>query len=336
MKVQLPKVLACPTCKGPLQPAGACKGWDCAPCQQTYPCIAGIPSFLLPRHPCPLSFLPPEDILPEPPEGAFRLHERRHTSSLQRSLQYYGKERFLRAVRRVAKKSLEARNRLLPLSSSGLPDLREKRRAYRHAQPEFIRRIMEPVMKRRFWTDDRCVAMVDIARELQPKLLLDLATGPGGFLFRALPSLPKTHAVGLDVQYESCRLVMGEADYFGLSGRVTMIHGDARLLPFAAGVFDGISAWTAAYHISRYEDALRECARVLKRGGLFFGTFHTEYPLHSQGLLSPAEEREFIRCARLPLNIAEVGRALKRSGFSILQKRPIGNSHLIVAAVDSA
>ena len=110
-----------------------------------------------------------------------------------------------------------------------------------------------------------------------------------------------------------------------------MVHGDARLMPFRDASFDCVSGWTAAYHISRYEEALRESARVLKPGGHFVGTFHTVYPSHCPNELTREEEEEFIRCACLPLNIGEVCETFRRAGFVVSRKTQIGNSHLIMA-----
>jgi SAM-dependent methyltransferase len=290
--------------------------------------VAGVPSLFPEPHPYPVEFLPPEDILPLP---AAPLKERRGMNGLALCLAKCGKESFMRAVRRTAKLSPAARNRRFRVVRASLLSPATKRRGYRHSREAFIRDVMAPVMEQRFWPDPRCRAIVRALRELRPKRLLDIATGPGGLLCAALPRLRSTRGIGLELFHDKCRTVLAEADYFGFADRLDMVHGDARLMPFPDASFDCISGWTAAYHISRYEDALRECARVLRPGGHFVGTFHTVYPRHCPGDLTRTEEDEFVRCARLPRNVGEVCRILRQAGFVVARNVEVGNSRLIVA-----
>ncbi len=335
MRSESTEFLVCPQCKRALHLLNSRGGPDivsgvlqCAHCRQDYPIITGVPCLLPDPHPFPIGFLPPEDILQEPPAT---LKEKRGRNNLGLVLYKYGKAEFIRAVRQTARLSPEARARRFQVSRTTVLNPTIKRLAYRHSRLSFIRNVMEPVMEQRFWPDKRCVAMVTTLQNLQPERLLDIATGPGSLLCRALPRLTATKAVGLEIFFEACRLVMAEAAYFGFGKRLQMVHGDARLMPFADATFDCVSGWTALYHISRYEAAIREAARVLRKGGHFVGTVHTKYPSHCRDLLSRSEEEEMIRCAHLPLNIHEVCGVLRASGFVISSKEAVGNCHLVVA-----
>lgn len=328
--------VVCPKCKLPLTASRMrhfkgvvlCGTLTCLSCREKYPIMAGVPSLFLNAHSFPIGFLPPEDILPEP---VATLKEKRLTNSLALVLKKYGKAQFMRAVRQTAKLSTGQRQRRIHVSPSSVMSQTIKRKAYRFSKESFVRKVMEPVMRKRFWPDKRCIAMVETLQKLYPDSLLDIATGPGGLLCRALPLLKRTTAIGLEIYFDKCRLVLSEAVHFGFRDRIEMIHGDARLMPFPDSSFDCVSGWTAAYHISWYEEALRESARVLRTGGHFVGTFHTIYPSHCTDVLTREEEEEFIRCAHLPMNIHEVCDVLRASGFAVAKKTEVGNSHLIVA-----
>ena len=334
MRETILDLLVCPQCKESLKPVGLRRRSEvlngvlqCAACHQAYPIVAGVPSLFPDPHPFPIWFLPPDDILSAPKWS--RKHGK--TNALQLTLEHYGKARFMQAIRHTAKRSRNGRRQKFHLSRSVVLNETIKREAYRFSRESYIRRVTVPLMKRHWWPDKQCVAMVKTLQELKPERLLDIATGPGAFVCRALPRLKRTTAVGLEIYFEKCRLVLSEAVYFGFRDRIEMIHGDARLMPLPDCSFDCVSGLTAAYHISRYEEAVRESARVLRTGGHFVGTFQTTYPSHCPKVLTRSEEEEFIRRAHLPLNIREVCEVFRDAGFVVAKEIKIGNSHLIVA-----
>lgn len=97
--------------------------------------------------------------------------------------------------------------------------------------------------------------------------ILDVGCG-GGFLTNRLAQ--QGHRMtGLDMSPESLRV----AQKHDLTSNVKYIEGDAYKLPFADGSFDAVTAMDFLEHVDRPEEVVRECARVLKPGGLFF--YHT-------------------------------------------------------------
>lgn len=97
--------------------------------------------------------------------------------------------------------------------------------------------------------------------------ILDVGCG-GGFLSNRL-ALQGHRVTGLDMSPESLRV----AQRHDMTSNVKYVEGDAYQLPFADASFDAVTAMDFLEHVERPADVVRECARVLKPGGLFF--YHT-------------------------------------------------------------
>lgn len=107
--------------------------------------------------------------------------------------------------------------------------------------------------------------VVDISGPLQ---VLDLATGTGDFAIAIAQKLPTGgHVTGIDLSEKMLELGQGKVIVEGLSGRVTLLRGNAEQLPFADNSFDRVSV---AFGVRNYEDlnqGLSEACRVLRSGG---------------------------------------------------------------------
>ena len=101
----------------------------------------------------------------------------------------------------------------------------------------------------------------------QQKNILDVGCG-GGFLSNALAQ-HGYEVTGVDLSEESLRV----AKAHDLSGTITYMPADAYHLPFEDQSFDVVTAMDFLEHVDRPEDVVKECARVLKPGGLFI--YHT-------------------------------------------------------------
>lgn len=119
------------------------------------------------------------------------------------------------------------------------------------------------------WIRDRIAGLGVTA----PLKFLDVGCGAGILTNRlssepgSLPNLKEI--IGLDLSESS--LAVARAHDPGC--KVRYVQGDAQALPFADGEFDVVSNMDFLEHVEDPQAIVKECARVLKPGGIFF--FHT-------------------------------------------------------------
>jgi 2-polyprenyl-6-hydroxyphenyl methylase/3-demethylubiquinone-9 3-methyltransferase len=111
-----------------------------------------------------------------------------------------------------------------------------------------------------------------IERQLKARVgegaaVLDVGCG-GGFSTNALAQAGY-RVQGLDASAESLQV----AKRHDVTGTAAYVLGDAELLPFPDRSFDAVCALDLLEHVERPASVVREAARVLRPGGLFF--FHT-------------------------------------------------------------
>lgn len=114
------------------------------------------------------------------------------------------------------------------------------------------------------------------------KLVLDLGTGLGGKLRFYLESGART-VFGIDINEDSINISQQLMRSLGLSRSVLLLVADAAALPFCSSAFDVIVSINTFEHIMRVEQALRECYRVLKPGGialLFLPPYYSPWGPH--------------------------------------------------------
>jgi demethylmenaquinone methyltransferase / 2-methoxy-6-polyprenyl-1,4-benzoquinol methylase len=104
---------------------------------------------------------------------------------------------------------------------------------------------------------------------VQPKLILDVATGTGDVALNTLKQLndKDLHIVGLDISPEMLNVGKKKIHTEGVSDRIDMVVGDSENLPFENNKFDAV---TVAYGVRNFEDLARglsEMQRVLKPNG---------------------------------------------------------------------
>lgn len=106
--------------------------------------------------------------------------------------------------------------------------------------------------------------------------LLDIGCGRGAVLLMAAQILPRARSVGIDVwsakdqSGNTERVTRRNAALEGVNERVDLYTTDMRELPFDDGSFDLVVSSLAIHNLPGAGDrarALREAARVLKKGG---------------------------------------------------------------------
>jgi SAM-dependent methyltransferase len=107
----------------------------------------------------------------------------------------------------------------------------------------------------------------DAVAESPPKRLLDVGCGPGDVTQRFADELG-AHVCAVDT---SARMV-DLAKARGLDAQVA----DAEHLPFAADDFDCVFAGWVLYHVPGLEQAIAECARVLRPDGRLVATCYRD------------------------------------------------------------
>lgn len=108
--------------------------------------------------------------------------------------------------------------------------------------------------------------MINRLKKLQPKKILDVATGTGDVAIAAMRLKPEK-IVGVDISAEMLEVGKGKMKKKKFDKVVTMKLGDAENLEFANNSFDAI---TVAFGVRNFEDlqkGIAELNRVLKPNG---------------------------------------------------------------------
>lgn len=101
---------------------------------------------------------------------------------------------------------------------------------------------------------------------IQPKTILDVATGTGDFAFEALSIKPEK-VTGYDISEGMMKYGREKAKQAGVSSIVEFVKGDSEQMPFADNSFDAITVGFGVRNFENLETGLKEMYRVLKPGG---------------------------------------------------------------------
>ncbi|WP_428224414.1 bifunctional demethylmenaquinone methyltransferase/2-methoxy-6-polyprenyl-1,4-benzoquinol methylase UbiE [Flavobacterium sp.] len=110
--------------------------------------------------------------------------------------------------------------------------------------------------------------MVKMANAMQPKKILDIATGTGDLAI-LLATTKAEKIIGLDISAGMLEVGKQKVAQKGLSPQIELVLGDSESIPYEDNTFDVI---TVSFGIRNFEDlekGLYEILRVLKPGGLF-------------------------------------------------------------------
>lgn len=101
---------------------------------------------------------------------------------------------------------------------------------------------------------------------IQPKKILDVASGTGDFAFEALRLKPEK-VTGFDLSEGMMNYGRKKAEKLHVSGLIEFIKGDSEKMPFTDNTFDAITVGFGVRNFENLESGLSEMYRVLKPGG---------------------------------------------------------------------
>ncbi len=137
--------------------------------------------------------------------------------------------------------------------------------------PVFVHRAFSSIAERYVFTNHVLSLGIDVAwrrrvaelvAEVQPQLVLDVATGSGDLAATIAKRNPQARVIGADF----CAPMLAQARKRGLDD---LIVADGLALPFADRTFDALTIGYGLRNMADWDAALREFARVLKPGGRF-------------------------------------------------------------------
>ena len=104
-------------------------------------------------------------------------------------------------------------------------------------------------------------------RSLQPKNILDVATGTGDFAITSYKMLKPENITGIDISEGMLELGIKKINDLHLSDKINLVRGDSEAIFYNDNTFDAV---TVAFGVRNFEDlekGLSEIYRVLKPGG---------------------------------------------------------------------
>jgi ubiquinone/menaquinone biosynthesis C-methylase UbiE len=144
--------------------------------------------------------------------------------------------------------------------------------------------------------------------------VLDVGCGTGALLERLRGRAPEAELWGVDLTPEMLAVARAR-----LPSEVRLAVADVHRLPFPDARFDTVVSSSSLHHWSRPERALRELARVTRRGGRLVITDWTRDDLACR--LYSRVLRLTHPSVRRPFRAAELRRLLERVGFSRVTSR---------------
>lgn len=103
-------------------------------------------------------------------------------------------------------------------------------------------------------------------RDIQPKKILDIATGTGDFAIAAMKLKP-TEVIGVDISQGMLDVGIEKMKRKGLDHVIQMRIGDSEQLPFEDGYFDALTVGFGVRNYENLEKGLTDMLRVLRPGG---------------------------------------------------------------------
>jgi demethylmenaquinone methyltransferase/2-methoxy-6-polyprenyl-1,4-benzoquinol methylase len=107
---------------------------------------------------------------------------------------------------------------------------------------------------------------INTLRPIQPKQILDVATGTGDLAIAAL-SLEPQHITGVDISEGMMAIGRKKLEDKNLTDKISLQYGDSESLPFESNYFDAITCAYGVRNFEHLENGLRDMNRVMRVGG---------------------------------------------------------------------
>jgi len=111
----------------------------------------------------------------------------------------------------------------------------------------------------------RKAAIKSIA-EINPKIILDVATGTADLAIAALKLKPE-HITGIDISAQMLAEGQVKIDKKGFNKQIQLMKGDSEALPFSENHFDAVTVAFGVRNFENLQNGINEMHRVLKPGG---------------------------------------------------------------------
>ncbi|WP_118952784.1 bifunctional demethylmenaquinone methyltransferase/2-methoxy-6-polyprenyl-1,4-benzoquinol methylase UbiE [Taibaiella helva] len=103
-------------------------------------------------------------------------------------------------------------------------------------------------------------------KPIQPRQILDVATGTGDLAIAALTLQPE-RVTGVDISEGMMEIGRKKLAEKGLSDKIVLQYGDSEALPFGDSSFDAITCAYGVRNFEHLEKGLQQMSRVLRPGG---------------------------------------------------------------------
>lgn len=103
-------------------------------------------------------------------------------------------------------------------------------------------------------------------KSIDPKQILDVATGTGDFAIEALKLNPDK-VVGVDISEGMLEVGRTKMKERKLDGKIELLYGDSENLPFEENKFDAVIVAFGVRNFENLENGLAEMLRVVRPGG---------------------------------------------------------------------
>jgi demethylmenaquinone methyltransferase/2-methoxy-6-polyprenyl-1,4-benzoquinol methylase len=181
---------------------------------------------------------------------------------------------------------------------------------------------------------------VGMLKEIQPKRILDLATGTGDFAIASLKLQPD-EVVGMDISEGMLEVGRKKMKERGFDNVISMRLGDSEDLPFEDNYFDALTVGFGVRNYENLEKGLAEMLRVVRPGGKLiilefskpkkfpvkqYYAFHSKYIIPFFGKRISKDDKAY---AYLPESVAAFpeGKSftdiLERLGYKQVGARPV-------------